>query len=240
MQEVAAATTETLSEPDAVNPIERYTYNYSTSKNFSIHSEDQYVLLDGATMLIAPKEVRIDRGDGCRLVLSRGGVLKFLYQAPNITETMVNLAHYMTVAMRSNDTILQEHGLQDVAPSHRVAGTVNHDQIYVAVHWAWLTLPGLLVVLVVFLQVATIIETQRHKVGVWKDSPLALLLHAQLKSRAEPKDVDARTADQIEKEANGLEAVLVQDAEGEHPTKEMKRTVLISTKSTHQKGNIPR
>lgn len=57
--------------------------------------------------------------------------VKNLYMSPNITTTMHTITHYVSVALRANDTILAQQNSSNnvslanfVAPSHRVAGTV--------------------------------------------------------------------------------------------------------------------
>jgi hypothetical protein len=160
--------------------------------------------------------------------------LKMMYQTRNITDAVVNLAHHMSVALRSNDTTLHKQensgsGPEEyVAPSHRVTGTVYRDQLHVAVRWAWLSLPALLVALVFILLATTIIETRRQKVGIWKDSPLALLLHSQWESSAEQNVIGARTADEIAQKVSGLKATLVKDTEGDEMRGVIKRKIVIS------------
>lgn len=95
------------------------------------------------------------------------------------------------------------------------------NETYVTIRWAWLVLLGILVVLLVVLHVAAIIETQRHRVGVWKDSPLALLLHTQLESGAKPTDMNAGASNQIQKAVKGLGAIFVQHTEEEYKSMEM-------------------
>ena len=117
-------------------------------------------------------------------------MMKMLYQAANVTQSMENLAYYMTIALRSNDTTLALQQAANplnttnfpenfVAPSHRVQGYAYVNQVHVRVTWAWLSAPALLLVLTAALLVGTMVGTREREVGIWKDNPLALLLHAQ-------------------------------------------------------------
>ena len=48
---------------------------------------------------------------------------------------------------------------------------------YIRVRWAWLILPSAVVLLGIVLLVATIYQSRRVSIAVWKSSPLALLFH---------------------------------------------------------------
>lgn len=48
-------------------------------------------------------------------------------------------------------------------------------ELFIRVRWAWLALPAFLVLSSMGFLVASIIQTQRLRVGVWKSSPPALL-----------------------------------------------------------------
>lgn len=200
-----------------------YTYHYTTKhgdpKEFSISSWEQYVLLEGAKF----SRGYTDSQEGNVTTQSRGGlsgpeVMKTLYQTPNITDSVHNLAYYMSVAIRSNDTILEkqrpgsEAALDEeyVAPSHQVAGTVKVDTIHVLVHWGWLAFPTVLAFLVLILLATTIFETHKWRVGIWKDSPLALLLNSYWEPGLK-REQGARTANEIEKDVKGLKAEFMAD-----------------------------
>lgn len=145
-------------------------------------------------------------------------VTKMLYRTRNITESMYSLVHYMNIALRSNDSILhnQEQGEDSIktsspyiAPTHKVKGTVYIEKLHVAVRWVWLTLPVLVTLFTGFLLVITIFESHRQRVGIWKDSSLALLLHSELQPGSRQNRAAASTVAAIKREAKGSKAVLV-------------------------------
>lgn len=67
-------------------------------------------------------------------------------------------------------------------------------------------------------------ETRRQRVGMWKDSPLAMLLHSEWKANFKPQDVAGRTADELEREVKGLCAGF---EEYKVPLGDVKRRIVI-------------
>ena len=129
---------------------------------------------------------------------------KSLYQSPNITKTMHTIAHYMTVALRANDTILAHQNdpqnktgipASFVAPSHRVNGTVYVQAVLLRVRWAWLVFPFALVLIVAGLLFETIRLSQPEGVGVWKNNALAVLLNTDW--RPDRDHMGAATSEEI-------------------------------------------
>jgi hypothetical protein len=143
-------------------------------------------------------------------------ILKMIYQSPNITKAIENVAYYMTMALRSNDTTLafqndpaNSTGLASdyIAPSHRVAGYAYINKVHLAVTWYWLSLPAVLLVCAAVLLACTIRATHDHDVGVWKDSPLAILAHTQWGEH--PTTMGGSTSAEIETSVQGVQARLV-------------------------------
>jgi hypothetical protein len=65
--------------------------------------------------------------------------------------------------------------------SELVAGTAYNLETYVAVHWAWLTFPLVMLALSVIFLVATIIKTSKGgnaEVAIWKTSAMPTLLYS--------------------------------------------------------------
>jgi hypothetical protein len=159
---------------------------------------------------------------------------ELLYHSPNITKTMHNIAHYMTVALRANDTVLaQQNDPQNettipqsyVAPSHRVNGTVYVQVVHLRVRWGWLILPAALALIVAGLLIETIRLSQSDRIGIWKNNPLALLFNTEW--RPEREGMGAATSAEIQKAGQTLEARVVQGgSEGE----KMKRMVIVREK----------
>jgi hypothetical protein len=166
--------------------------------------------------------------------LSGGEAAQSLYRSPNITKTMHTVAHYGTVALRANDTILaQQNDPQNktvtsqsyVAPSHRINGTVYVQAVYLRVRWIWLTLPVALALIVAGLLFETIRLSQSDRIGIWKNNPLALLFNTEW--RPEREGMGAATSAEIQKASQTLESRVVQEgSEGE----KMKRMVIVREK----------
>jgi hypothetical protein len=130
------------------------------------------------------------------------------------------IAHYMTIALRANDTILDIQNDPNnltgipadyVAPGHRVAGTVFVQATHLHVRWPWLSLPATLVVMVAVLLFGTITKSRNEAVGVWKNNPLAVLMNTEW--RPDPGTLGAATSGEINKVAKQLEARIVHDSE---------------------------
>lgn len=64
------------------------------------------------------------------------------------------------------------------AASPRVDGRVMMDTSHVKAKWAWLTFPVILLVGAVVLLWFTIADCSSGNVPLWKDNPLALLMHS--------------------------------------------------------------
>lgn len=154
-----------------------------------------------------------------------GGAAEILYRAPNISSTMEAIAHYATIALRANDTILerQKHAngsnaatalpTDYVAPSHRVAGTVWVQTMLLHVRWAWLAFPTVLLLLATGLLFETIRMSRAQSIGVWKQNPLAVLLNTGWRPETDAMGA-AATSRELEEVAGGLEARIVGADEG--------------------------
>ncbi|KAF2822638.1 hypothetical protein CC86DRAFT_469951 [Ophiobolus disseminans] len=154
------------------------------------------------------------------------------YRSPNITKTIQTIAHYATIALCANDTILahqddihNDSGLSTshIAPSHRVLGTAYVQVEDLKIPWGWLAFPAVLALIVAALLFETIRSSHPDNVGVWKNNALALLLNTEW--RLERACIGAATSEGVEKLAKGLEARVVQDGS------DKKRMVVIREKS---------
>jgi hypothetical protein len=158
-----------------------------------------------------------------------------LYRTHNITATMHTIAHYISVALRANDTIL---ALQNdprnamrlpadyIAPTHRVVGTVYVQTVLLRVRWGWLAFPTVLVLIVAGVLFETILTSEPDSVGVWKNYLLALLLNTQW--RPESRMTGAGTSAELEKIAKSLEVRVVRGdgVEGEQRTVSIRKRVI--------------
>jgi hypothetical protein len=78
---------------------------------------------------------------------------------------MQNMVHYMTTSLRSNDTQLLQDRLQNptiISPSERIRGTVFVQTQFVTVRWAWITLPGITLVLAIVFLAHVIVMTSKQ------------------------------------------------------------------------------
>jgi len=87
----------------------------------------------------------------------------------NVTYHMERIARAMTNAIRS-----------DTNTNKLVAGTAYLRETYVAVRWAWLTFPLVMLLLSIVFLVATMVKTSNQKyddIGMWKSSAIPSLMY---------------------------------------------------------------
>lgn len=107
-------------------------------------------------------------------------IIEMMWLAPNLTQSIQNMAVYATNALRSNDSVVLDQSEKNsslLAPNQAVLGTVWVQHQIVIVRWPWLAFPTALVVGVATFLLATVVMASRSVPGIWKSSPLALLFH---------------------------------------------------------------
>ncbi|KAF2189313.1 hypothetical protein K469DRAFT_748002 [Zopfia rhizophila CBS 207.26] len=136
-----------------------------------------------------------------------------LLKADNVTRAMHNMAHYMTISLRSNSTLLLQNKLQNasaIAPEQVVQGQVWQQAQFVTVRWIWLALPCATILLAFVFLGVVIVGTRNRPVGIWKSSPLTLFFQCKLAEsweRHASLDNEAlNTVDSMEKTAAKLNA----------------------------------
>jgi hypothetical protein len=136
------------------------------------------------------------------------------YSVRNVTssieQTLYNSVLQINAALRSNDTFLdsqlsdEQKQNRPIVPSHRIVGTVIIDKTHIKVRWPWLAFPALLIIGTVILLWSTIIECEFDGVPLWKENPLAILMHTDWR-RPSGSRVLTTTGDLVEA-SRGLKA----------------------------------
>lgn len=72
-----------------------------------------------------------------------------------------------------------------------ISGTSSSPEYYVVVNWAWLTLPGVLILLGIILLVSTALTNTHQKMGLWKSSVLPFLYHGLEDSLIERDQIES-------------------------------------------------
>lgn len=120
---------------------------------------------------------------------------------PSIPSIADKLAVSLTNAIRGLTTM----------DTQQAVGQSSTTTQYIHVRWPWLILPSIIVLLGILLLAATIDQSRRSGVAIWKSSPLALLFHPlQGWSHA---DLDHVAVPGMEKSAKAMPAQLTKDRE---------------------------
>ncbi|KAF4537710.1 uncharacterized protein LTHEOB_11482 [Lasiodiplodia theobromae] len=144
-------------------------------------------------------------------------IARMLYTADNTTQSLEHMAHYLTVALRANDTVLlqeQTGNSSAIAPSQAVDGTVWVQEIFVRVHWEFLSLPALVLALTMVFLIITIVKSHPESVGLWKSNPLTLLFH--IDNRSAHVDSPMTTSAELEKVAAKMQVDIVMNEDCHH------------------------
>lgn len=135
---------------------------------------------------------------------------RMLYISDNTTLSLEHMAHYLTVALRANDTVLLQKktgNSSTIAPSQAVNGTVWVQDIFVRVRWEFLSLPALVLALTAVFLVITVVKSHPESIGLWKSNPLTLLLHTDYWSARVNDPIT--TSDEVEKAAAKMQVDIV-------------------------------
>jgi hypothetical protein len=87
-----------------------------------------------------------------------------LMESPDRARTIASIAESMTYALGQSPSAIKS------------AGETIHSEQYILVHWPWIILPLLEVVMTLAFMVCTLIHTHRMGVTVWKSSSIVPLL----------------------------------------------------------------
>ncbi len=114
----------------------------------------------------------------------------------NISDLVTTMAASMSDHVRSGTN--QELGL----------GSAQETVLFVSVQWEWLSLPIVAEIATAVLLIATMVSSRRTtRVGLWKSSNVALLVHDALGSEGMLK-ADIQNADQLRDLSRGVEVKL--------------------------------
>ncbi|KAJ4990045.1 hypothetical protein SVAN01_04508 [Stagonosporopsis vannaccii] len=228
---------------DYTNAHWTYTLGNKPPVNLTLSARQQIAMLND---IMAPfmGTMDVDPEDNNEIYIKRGSisigldsrmfsgpeVLRMIYSAPNITDVVVSLVQRLNFALRDFHSY-QEREADSTLPQNfvsekqRVAGSVWRERIHVRVQWAWLALPASLLALTTVLLIATIWLSRVEKVGVWKDSSLALLLFSRWDDHKKPVAGAAHTQEDIDEAVKGIRAQLSKDIDDSN----LKGTLLIET-----------
>lgn len=265
METIEEITTE-ATEYTTLNGKTAYAYMYKlpngTLSNVTVEQSKQQTLLD--TISVPFEAMRVENQNSTYGWVSNGivrrttegldgtDILKTLYDAQNLTESVCNLVLHMNIALRSMHTLEEvrhkradvdenklstDHDKNDedqlreifISPEERWKGESLVEILHVRARWSWLLLPGLLMTLTFVLLLATIVQTRGQKIGVWKENPLALLLFSKFDDKCKPTANSARTEKDIRMAAEGLDAQLTVSAEAGSP--HVKDRILIQRRA---------
>lgn len=143
--------------------------------------------------------------------------LRALYADSDTTESVSHLIQQINFALRSYNSFhevqvarMEGRKLSEkhVSAREQVPGQVYIDKVHAQVRWVWLALPIFLVLLTTVLLVATVRLSSNANVGIWKESPLALLLFGRYEGETRPIFPNGRDERQIRLVARDLTAQL--------------------------------
>ncbi|KAF2141099.1 uncharacterized protein K452DRAFT_309532 [Aplosporella prunicola CBS 121167] len=132
----------------------------------------------------------------------------------NISKLMENVASSMSTWMRT----VKEPELYGYIPyandTEPFKGTSSTNVPHFEVRWAWFILPASVVLLTVAFQIAVIIKSFRSKAKLWKTDLLPLLFHGLDESIREELKENLETIDEMEKKAEKLTVMFVNELDG--------------------------
>jgi hypothetical protein len=114
----------------------------------------------------------------------------------SIEQTLYNTLAHVNAALRTRGFFRPTRA--------RVQGNVVFQQAQIKVRWPWLAFPALLILGAILLLWSTIIECEFEGVPLWKDSPLALIMHTAWRRPDDGGVLD--TAEDLARESKGLKA----------------------------------
>ncbi|KAF2877263.1 hypothetical protein BDV95DRAFT_558806 [Massariosphaeria phaeospora] len=129
----------------------------------------------------------------------KNGVAQALYLKPNISQGIADIAISMTNRIREgrNSTLVE--------------GIEYREETFIRVSWAWLVLPGMVVLMSIVLLVATMMLCRKRGEGLWKNSVIATMF-AQMRGWERLK---SGKLSEMGDQAKGMEGRLEKNEEGE-------------------------
>ncbi|KAF2268278.1 hypothetical protein CC78DRAFT_613471 [Lojkania enalia] len=184
---------------------------------------------------LQPMNVSINASQGKSILLSLGTILEsgnfttiesaikadqskaskitqMLYHSPNLTASMEGMVRSMNIALRAHETLLGRQGLLDDDPAKYINNVAPNHAVRGVMY----------------------IEILMARVGLWKDSPLAILMHTDW--RPEAVSMGAMTVEEIDKLSEGLKARITSSEEDAGMG--WKRRVVISGMEGHYLTNL--
>lgn len=93
------------------------------------------------------------------------------------------------------------------------SGKVGSVETYIAIRWGWIALPAITLIGAVLFLVAAIVQTERHRVVLWKGSSLPLLFHSRI-DNLNPSDVGTSSLKETERLARSTKVHLEKTERG--------------------------
>lgn len=148
------------------------------------------------TWLVQERKWRSPAGD----TLSSHAVNKIIYSS--LDEVMSNIANAMTkLSLEISETT--------------VNGTVEVSEVYVAVSWAWISLPATVLALGVTFLGLTILATRHQNLSLWKSAILPVLYHGLDDELVDEYKNEQTTVSKMERSAQSVDVKLdVSDSRG--------------------------
>ena len=126
-------------------------------------------------------------------------IVHALYQAGDLSSRMDNLAVSMSNNIRQ----------QNDSGSDPFSGVALKGETYVQVNWPWFAYPAALLLIALVNLIATIVETQKRQVKVWKSSSLALLYQGGHLGLDQHRKMPSDTLSQMSQVSSDVEVKLV-------------------------------
>ncbi|OCK84484.1 hypothetical protein K432DRAFT_440020 [Lepidopterella palustris CBS 459.81] len=173
---------------------------------FNVYNQTTYAM---SRVLSSYLSLFILLDDANSTMTTYGGIYDFLLTSP----------YDITPYLDTLGTAISNNLRRKIKGTTTVTGPAWGSQTFVRIHWVWISVPVFLEVASLVFLLCTIVKSSKEKVGVWKTSALAMLLHG-LTGEARHKLDPESSLSEVEATARKVHVVL-------SPDKESTRLVLV-------------